>query len=109
DSAMYVQDPILSVVAPRSGQYFVEISQKLYQPPQQAWYRAHIGNFTRPTGIYPAGGRAGEKLSIRVLGDPIGERVETVALPAEPGNFDYFAGPPGERPPSPNVLRVSPY
>ena len=109
DSAMYVQDPSLSVVSARSDRYFVEISQKLYQSPRQTWYRVHIGNFTRPMGIYPAGGQAGQKLSVRVLGDPAGERTETVSLPKDPGNFDYFSGPPGQQPPSPNVLCVSPY
>src|SRR5260370_42361766 len=47
DSAMYVQDPILSIVAPRSEKYFVEIAQALYQPPRLASYRVHIDNFTR--------------------------------------------------------------
>src|SRR5262249_6923519 len=42
-------------------------------------------------------------------GDPTGEREETVTLPGAPGNFDYFAGSRAEQPPSPNVLRVSPY
>src|SRR5260370_5519306 len=92
DSAMYVQDPILSIVAPRSEEYFVEIAQALYQPPRQAWYRVHIGNFTRPTGIYPAGGQTGEKLSMRVLGDPAGGRMETGTRPKTPGDFDYFSG-----------------
>ncbi len=109
DSALFVQDPVVSIVAPRTEKYFVEIAQALYQPPRLAWYRVHIGNFTRPTGIYPAGGPAGEKLSVHVLGDPAGARVETVTLPKTPGNFDYFAGPFGQQPPSPNVLRVSPY
>jgi hypothetical protein len=35
--------------------------------------------------------------------------VEQISLPARLGNIDYFAGAPGEKPPSPNVLRVSPY
>jgi hypothetical protein len=109
DSALFVQDPILSIVAARAGNYFVEITQALYQSPNQAWYRVHIGNFTRPTGIYPAGGQTGEKLSVRVLGDPAGERQETVTLPKTPGNFDYFAGTRGQEPPSPNVIRVSSY
>src|SRR5262249_46303831 len=61
------------------------------------------------TGIYPAGGPAGKELSVRVLGDPTGEREETVSLPNTSGNFEYFAGRPGEQPPSSNVLRVSPY
>jgi hypothetical protein len=109
DSAMYVQDPIVSVIAPRSGNYYIEISQQLYERPNQVWYRAHIGNFTRPTGIYPAGGQAGEQLSVRVLGDPMGERTEQITLPKTLGPADYFPGPKGQQPPSANILRVSPY
>jgi len=109
DSALFVQDPVLSIVAPRSGNYYVEITQALYQTPRQAWYRVHIGNFIRPTAIYPAGGQTGEKLSVRVIGDPTGERQETIVLPKTIGNFNYFAGPHGQQPPSPNVLRVSPF
>lgn len=103
DSAMFVQDPLVSILAPRSGIYFVEIKQ------QQCWYRAHIGSFSRPTAVFPAGGRAGEQLDVRVIGDPLGERTERVTLPQRIGDVAYFAGKPGEQPPSPNTLRVSPY
>lgn len=105
DSALYVQDPVLSIAAPRDGAYFIEIRQQIFYPPRQAWYRAHIGTFSRPTAIFPAGGQAGQTLQARILGDPLGERSETIAVPAKPGNFDYFS----EKAPSPNVLRVSPY
>jgi len=109
DSALYVQDPVLSIVAPKDGAYFIEIQQQIFYPPRQAWYRAHIGDFTRPTAIFPAGGQAGTTIDARVLGDPTGERTEQIALPAKPGNFDYFAGGASEHPPSANVLRISPY
>ncbi len=108
-SAMYVQDAILSIVAPGSGSYFVEIAQEIFSAPRQVYYRAHIGSFSRPTGIYPAGGQVGSTITARILGDPLGERTESVSLPKQAGNFDYYAGETGERPPSPNVLRVSPY
>lgn len=108
-SAMYVQDPILSVLAPRAGDYFIEIAQQIFSSPRQVYYRAHIGTFSRPTGIYPAGGQVGAETAVRILGDPVGERTERIVLPKQPGDFSYFAGKPGERPPSPNVLRVSPY
>jgi hypothetical protein len=109
DSTLYVQDPVLSVIAPRTGSYFVEIYQQVFTPPRQAWYRAHLGSFSRPTAIFPTGGEAGKTLDARILGDPAGERTEPIALPDKPGNFNYFAGSVAERPPSPNVLRVSPY
>src|SRR5258708_25731463 len=106
-SAMYVEDPLLSITAPRTGSYFVEIMQQLYAPPRAAYYRAHIGTFSRPTGIYPVGGQAGSKITASILGDPLGERNEQITLPREPGDFNYFTSQ--DPPPSPNVLRVSPY
>jgi hypothetical protein len=105
DSSLYVQDPVLSLIAPATGQYYVEIRQQVFQRSQQAWYRAHIGSFSRPTAIFPPGGEAGSTLQAEILGDPAGERTEAIALPATPGNFEYYSGGA----PSPNVLRVSPY
>ena len=109
DSAMYVQDPVVSLVVPHAGNYYVEISQQMFEHPNQVWYRAHIGNFSRPTAIYPAGGQAGEQLSVKVLGDPAGERTERITLPDVLGPVDYFPGPEGQQPPSANVIRVSPF
>ena len=109
DSALYVQDPVLSFVTPRAGNYFVEITQQMFEFPRQVYYRAHIGTFTRPTAIYPAGGQAGQALTVKVLGDPKGERTEQVTLPKVAGSVDYFAGQKSEQPPSPNILRVSDY
>jgi hypothetical protein len=105
DSAMYVQDPVLSVIAPRNGPYYIEIKQQVFYRPQQAWYRAHIGNFSRPTAIFPAGGQAGSTIDAKILGDPLGDRTEQIALPDKTGNLNYFSG----NAPTPNILRVSPY
>jgi Bacterial pre-peptidase C-terminal domain len=104
DSALYVQDPVLSVLAPRDGSYYIEIKQQVFYPPHHAWYRAHIGTFARPTAVFPAGGQAGTTLSARLLGDPAGERTVEIPLPDKPGDFGYL----GEAP-SANMLRVSPY
>ena len=109
DSALYVQDPVVSFIVPRAGNYYIEISQQMYERPNQVWYRAHIGNFSRPTAIYPAGGQAGQQLSVKVLGDPMGERNERITLPKVTGPVDYYPGPKGQQPPSPNILRVSAY
>jgi hypothetical protein len=107
DSAIYVQDPILSVIAPRTGNYYIEISQQMYERPNQVWYRAHIGNFSRPTAVYPAGGQLGQQLAVKILGDPKGERTEQITLPKTAGPVDFYPGAKGEQPPSPNILRVS--
>src|SRR5207244_3670192 len=90
DSALYVQDPMLSVLAPGDGSYYVDIKQQVYYPPREAWYRAHIGTFSRPTAIFPAGGQAGSTISARVLGDPAGERTVSIELPEKAGTFGYL-------------------
>ncbi len=105
DSALFVQDPMLSIAAPKKGSYFVEISQQLFAPARLAYYRAHIGNFSRPTAVFPAGGQVGETLNVRVLGDPAGERTEQVTLPKQPGDFAFFS----QDAPSPNRLRIVSY
>jgi hypothetical protein len=104
DSALYVQDPVLSIVAPKTGSYYIEIKQQIFYPPRQAYYRAHIGTFSRPTAIFPAGGQVATAIQARILGDPAGARAQAIALPGKPGRFEYFGDAP-----SPNVLRVSPY
>jgi hypothetical protein len=105
DSAMYVQDPVLSVIAPKNGAYFIEIKQQVFYRPQESWYRAHIGNFSRPLAVFPAGGQAGSTISAKILGDPAGDRTEQIVLPKTLGNLNYFSGDA----PTPNVLRVSEY
>lgn len=107
DSAMFVQDPLLSIAVPEDGSYTVEVTQQMFQANITGWYLLHIGNYVRPTAIYPLGGQAGQKLEARNIGDPLGASTQIVSLPAKPGNFDFFAGKPGETPATPNVLRVS--
>ena len=105
DSALFVQDPVLSIVAPKTGTYFIEIKQQVFYRPQQSWYRAHIGNFSRPLALFPAGGQTGSTIHVKTLGDPIGERTEDIVLPLGASNLNYFSGSA----PTPNVLRVSRY
>lgn len=108
DSALFVQDPVLSVVADRDGAYFVEVRHSTFNGAGDN-YRLHVGTFTRPTAVYPAGGPAGADVAVQVLGDPTGPRHQTVRMPAEPGDFPFVATADGGPAPSPNRLRVSPF
>lgn len=108
DSALYLQDPVLSVVADRDGGYYVEVRHSMFNGAGDP-YRLHVGTFARPTGVYPAGGQPGEELKVRVLGDPKGAWEQTVRLPATPGDFPFVAVADGVPAPSPNYLRVSPF
>lgn len=103
DNALHVQDPISSIVLPRTGDYFVEIKQRVFWTGTHVYYLAHIGSNRRPLAVYPAGGPAG-KLEATLLGDPAGEVRQSIALPGEAGDFS-FAGDW----PSPLPMRVSAY
>ena len=109
DSDLHVQDPILSVLAPANGDYFIEIRQQLFKGGRWIFYRAHIGDFARPLITYPLGGQAGQTIDLQLLGDPAGDSKKAVALPKSLGNFYWFPGEAKRKTPSPLPLRVSPY
>lgn len=108
-SALLKQDTILSVEVPEDGDYIVEVRDAAYQG--RGRYRAHIGHFPRPSGIYPLGGKAGSEIEFTLLGDVKGAYKAKVKLPetAEDDLFGVFAGNGGLMPPSPNKVRVSPF
>ncbi len=102
DSAAHIQDPILSTVLPRDGEYRVEVKQRVFKTGDRCYYLAHIGDFQRPLAVYPAGGKAGTTLQTTLLGGASGDRPMEVALPSDDGDFDWIGGGP-----SPLPLRVS--
>ena len=95
DSAMLVQDPLVSIIAPHDGDYFIEIAQSLFSTTSNSFYMqylANIGKFETPQAIYPAGGPAGKPLDVTLLGDPAGDRPSKVTLPADVGDFEHDFG-----------------
>lgn len=108
-SALLKQESILSIEAPEDGDYVVEVRDSAYQG--RGRYRAHIGNFPRPTAVYPAGGKAGSEMEFALLGDVKGSYPVKVKLPAAAENDRHgvFAANGGWLPPSPNEVRVSPF
>ncbi len=107
DTPLLVQDGFVSIVAPADGLYLVEVHETSYGGGGDP-YRLHVGTFPRPTAVYPAGGKAGEKVELKFLGDPAGEFTQTVTLPAPtPQKHGVFAVQNGVTAPSPNYIRVS--
>ena len=108
-SALLKQESILSIEAPEDGDYIVEVRDAAYQG--RGRYRAHIGNFPRPTAIYPAGGKAGSEIEFTMLGDVKGSYPFKAKLPETALNNQtgIFAPQAGMSPPSPNEVRVSPF
>ena len=110
DSALLLQDPVASVVAPKDGTYVVQVRESSYGGNGSCAYRLHVGTFPRPRMAYPAGGKAGEDLAVTFVGDVAGPIAQSVKLPAEPSaRFGLFAEQNGQISPSPCFLRVSPF
>lgn len=108
-SALLKQESIVSVEIPEEGDYIVEIRDSAYQG--RGRYRAHIGTFPRPTGIYPAGGQQGTEVEFTLLNDVKGPYKAKAAIPQHhpEGVHGVFAEQSGQLPPSPNFVRISPF
>jgi len=104
DSALHMQDPIISTILPRDDDYYVEIKQRVFSTGTNNYYLAHIGTNIRPLAVFPAGGPAGRPLLTTLLGDPAGRISRTIALPVSHGDFNF-----NEDMPSPLPMRVSAY
>lgn len=107
DSALLLQDPVCSIIAPEDGNYIIEVRESAFGGSGACTYRLHVGDFPRPRAVYPAGGKPGETLEVTWLGDPAGPRKQTITLPSDVnGNYDLFAEDEHGIAPSPNVIRV---
>lgn len=82
DAALIWQDGFASVLAPEDGKYIIQVRESAYAGNGSCIYRLHIGNFPRSTGVLPSGGKFGEKLAVKWVGDPAGEATSEVTLPA---------------------------
>jgi len=110
DNPLHIQDPLLAIKLPRDGSVFVELRRTVFMAADHP-YCVHIGNNRRPLAVFPAGGPSGKPLTARLIGDPLGDVDETIAVPATTGMFEYFSdGPSGlvlRSSPFPNVLEDS--
>lgn len=110
DTPLVRQDAAVSVVVPADGTYIVRVRESAFGGADDCRYRLHVGTFPRPFAVYPAGGRPGETLEIRWLGDALGERIEKLTLPANtasPNGFSVLAQDALGVAPSANAFRLA--
>lgn len=109
DTALLIQDSYATIVAPADGEYVIEVRETSYGGSGNP-YRVHIGSFPRPSAVFPPGGKAGESLEVKFLGDAAGEFNQTFSLP-QPSRFKFgvFAERKGLTAPSFNLVRISPF
>ncbi len=107
DTPLVRQDAAVSTIVPEDGAYVIQVRESAFGGSGQCRYRLHVGRFPRPLAVYPPGGRPGETLQVRWLGDAAGEATETVKLPVEEDpDCGLFARDPRGIAPSPNTVRV---
>jgi hypothetical protein len=110
DSPLLGQDSVASVIIPADGTYVVQVRESAYGGNGSCMYRLHVGTFPRPTAVVPAGGKLGEEVEVRFLGDPAGEIKQKIKLPAtHQEKFGVFAQDAGGIAPSWNLFRLSEY
>lgn len=108
DTALTKQDPFVSITAPEDGDYYIQLRESSYGGNDQSFYRMHVGNFPRPTAIFPPGAKPGEKLKLTFLGDATGPIEQEVQLPDDFGfRRGLFLTQDGLSSPSPIQFRLS--
>ena len=108
DCALLYQDAAASIIAPQDGTYVIQVRDSSFGGNGNCLYRLHVGSFPRPTAVFPSGGKAGEEIAVRFLGDPAGEIAQKQRLPEKPDPlFALEAKQDGLVAPSPNPFRVS--
>lgn len=108
DTALLLQDGFASILVPEDGKYIIQVRESAYGGNGSCQYRLHVGSFPRPTALYPPGGKMGEDVTVKFLGDVSGDFETTIKLPAEPNpDFALFAEQNGQMTTSPNPFRVT--
>jgi hypothetical protein len=108
DTPLLLQDGCVSVVAPADGKYVVQVRESAYRGDGNCIYRLHIGTFPRPLSVTPLGGKPGEEVAFRFLGDSAGEIAKKIKLPAIPNDrFALHAEDAGGISPSGIPIRVN--
>ncbi len=110
DTALAMQDPIASILAPADGTYIIQIRETSYGGGGDNHYLLHVGGYPRPLTVYPLGGRCGEDLAVQFLADVGGPIAQTIKLPAAPTpSIELLPEQNGLTAPSPNFIRASPF
>jgi hypothetical protein len=109
DAALAWRDGFASIIAPEDGKYILQVRESAYAGNGGCIYRLHVGNYPRATAVLPAGGKPGESLAVRWIGDPTGESTSTIKLPAT-FERDFGIQRQDEKgvSPYPNAFRLTP-
>ena len=85
-------DPVIHFEVPRDGEYTVEIHDSIFRGREDFVYRMAIGELPFVTGIFPLGGKLGEKTSVTLTGWNLPEKTlshdnSEIGITSLNGNF----------------------
>ena len=93
DHYRFRPDPVLAYKIPRNGEYMFEIRDTLYRGRADFVYRISVGKLPFVTGIFPLGGRVGERSVVGLEGWNLPFQQLTMDFKdKEPGTYP-FPGP----------------
>jgi hypothetical protein len=72
-------DARLDFTFPSEGNYYVELSDSRFSTQAQNFYRLKMGSYTYAEGIFPLGGRHGERVPVSFFGGNLSAVVTSVA------------------------------
>lgn len=108
DTWLGMQDPFISLLVPHDGAYLIQLRESTYGGNDNSHYRLHIGSFPRPPMTYPAGGKAGEELTLTYESEATGAFTNKLKLPDSPRDkLGVFPELESLSAPTPNWIRVS--
>ena len=84
----------LDVSLPQSGRYYLMVHDARFSDQEHNFYRLKIGEFAYAAGLFPLGGRRGEKVPVRLVGGNLGESRELTVDLSRVGPTADFASVP---------------
>lgn len=109
DTPLYKQDPFVTFVAEIAGEYTIEVRETAYEGDSRSRYALHVGNFMRPTFVFPLGGPIGEKLDLTIEGDYATAATYPVVPEATWNTEGFFLTEGGVSSPTSIPFRASPF
>jgi hypothetical protein len=110
DTSLFGQDPFLSLVADRDGDYCVQVHEVNLEGDENSRYALHLGTFPRPAFVFPAGGPVGKQLKVRFEGDALGPITRQITLPgSSQAEFGLIADDGSMASPTAIPFRLSPF
>jgi len=98
-------DSRVDVTFPREGDYYAMVHDARFSAQAQNFYRLKVGNFSYADGVFPLGGKRGEKVDVEFFGGSLAAPAKTavdltgvdktldfarVSVPGDPGSLPFL-------------------